>query len=74
MPVDGVALGIAVAGFDPTGVARSVGVEPSDGTGVDAREGAADELMDAGDGVGVVGVDVSAPALVTVTVRSASFW
>jgi hypothetical protein len=59
-------------------------VEPSDGTGVDAREGAGDELMDAGDGVGVVDVDVSgvgvvdvdvsAPAFFTVTLKSASFW
>jgi hypothetical protein len=49
-------------------------VEPSDGTGVDAREGVGDELMDAGDGVGVVDVDVSAPAFFTVTLKSASFW
>jgi hypothetical protein len=49
-------------------------VAVSDGTGVDARGGVEDELTDAGDGVGVVDVDVSAPALLTVTLRSASFW
>ena len=49
-------------------------MEPSDGTGVDAREGAGDELMEAGVGVGVVDVEASAPALFTVTLKSASFW
>jgi hypothetical protein len=48
-------------------------VELSDGAGVEAREGAGDELMVVGDGVGVAGVDVSA-ALFTVTLKSASFW
>lgn len=55
-------------------MARAVGVELSDGAGVDSREGARDELMDVGDGVGVADVDASAAALFTVTFKSASFW
>jgi len=69
-----VAVGVAEAGFDHAGVARSAGVELSDGTGVDAREPAGDGLADAGDGVGVGDVGVSASALFGVTLKSASFW
>ena len=58
------------------GVARSVGVGFSDGTGVDATEAVGDGLADVGDGVGVstVGVGVADSALFGVTLNSASFW
>ena len=41
---------------------------------VDSKEGGGAELVDAGDGVGVADVEVSAPALFTVTLKSESFW
>ena len=74
MPVGGVAVGVAEAGLDHTGVARPVGVGLSDGTEVDAREAAGDGLAFTGDGVGVGGVDVPASALFGVTLKSASLW
>jgi hypothetical protein len=66
-------VGVAVAGFDRTGVAIFVGVELPAGMIVDSKEGGGAELVDAGDGVGVADVEVSAPALFTVTLVSASF-
>jgi hypothetical protein len=54
-------------------VATSVGVGLPEGTGVAARDVAADGLADASDGV-VVGVDEAVSALFWVTLTSASFW